>query len=40
MKQKISLDKDFLDFIELCNKNEVRYMVIGGYAFGFMAIQG
>ena len=35
MKQKISLDKDFLDFIELCNKNEVRYMVIGGYAVGF-----
>ena len=27
-----TLPKDFKEFIELLNKNEVRYLVIGGYA--------
>ncbi len=35
MKTTIKLDKDFLDFIELCNKYEVKYLIIGGYAVGF-----
>lgn len=26
------LNKDFKEFIELLNKNEVRYLVVGGYA--------
>ena len=26
------LSKDFREFIELLNKNEVRYLVVGGYA--------
>ncbi len=30
--KKISLEKDILDFLELCNKYEVKYLVIGGYA--------
>lgn len=33
MKQKrFKLEKDFLDFIKLCNEHGVKYMVIGGYA--------
>lgn len=28
------LDQDFREFIELLNKNEVRYLVVGGYAVG------
>lgn len=28
----IKLEKDFIDFIELCNQYELEYMVIGGYA--------
>jgi len=32
MKRQINLEEDFLDFIALCNKYEVRYLVIGGYA--------
>jgi len=27
-----TLPKDFKEFIELLNKNNVRYVVIGGYA--------
>jgi predicted nucleotidyltransferase len=26
---------DFREFVELLNKNEVKYMVVGGYAVGF-----
>lgn len=26
------LDKDFKEFIQLLNENEVKYLVIGGYA--------
>ena len=32
MNPEIKLEKDFLDFISLCNKHEVDYLVIGGYA--------
>ncbi len=28
----LQLEQDFLDFLELCNKHEVAYLVIGGYA--------
>jgi hypothetical protein len=31
-KNKINLEGDFLDFIDLCNKHQVKYLVIGGYA--------
>ena len=37
MNSKIKLEKDFLDFISLCNKHKVEYLVIGGYA---VAIHG
>jgi hypothetical protein len=37
MNPKIELEKDFLDFIALCNKHKVEYLVIGGYA---VAIHG
>lgn len=30
--KKINLEKDILDFLELCNKHGVKYLVIGGYA--------
>jgi hypothetical protein len=29
------LEKDFIDFVELLNKHEVDYMVVGGYALAF-----
>jgi DNA polymerase II small subunit/DNA polymerase delta subunit B len=29
------LNKDFKEFIELLNKNDVRYLKVGGYAVGF-----
>lgn len=32
MKKQINLEEDFNDFIKLCNKFEVKYLVIGGYA--------
>lgn len=32
MKQPISLESDFIDFLKLCNLYEVKYLVIGGYA--------
>jgi hypothetical protein len=32
MMKKISLEKDIIDFIILCNKHNVKYLVIGGYA--------
>lgn len=32
MKKLTSLETDFLDFIKLCNKHSVRYLIIGGYA--------
>ncbi|MBK9096941.1 MAG: hypothetical protein IPM14_02240 [bacterium] len=33
----MKLVKDFEDFIELLNKNEVKYLVVGGYAFAIHA---
>jgi len=31
---KFKLEKDFLDFLDLCNEKGVKYLVIGGYAVG------
>lgn len=30
--KKLKLETDFIDFVDLCNKYEVEYLVIGGYA--------
>lgn len=30
--KKINLEKDIIEFIELCNKHNIKYLVIGGYA--------
>ena len=30
--KKLKLETDFIDFVNLCNKYEVEYLVIGGYA--------
>ncbi len=30
--KKLNLETDFIDFVNLCNKYEVEYLVIGGYA--------
>jgi hypothetical protein len=30
--KKLKLETDFIDFVKLCNKYEVEYLVIGGYA--------
>lgn len=32
---KMNLDQDFKEFIELLNRNQVKYLVIGGYAVSF-----
>jgi len=32
MKREFKLEIDFIDFLKLCNKYEVKYLVIGGYA--------
>ena len=32
MMKKINLEKDIIEFIELCNKHNIKYLVIGGYA--------
>lgn len=29
------LDKDFKEFIKLLNENDVKYLVIGGYAVAY-----
>jgi hypothetical protein len=31
------IEKDFKEFIGLLNKNSVRYLIVGGYAFAFHA---
>lgn len=31
------VEKDFKEFIELLNSNEVKYLVVGGFAFAFHA---
>jgi len=30
--KKLKLETDFIDFVNLCNKYEVEYLVVGGYA--------
>ena len=30
--KRLKLETDFIDFVKLCNKYEVEYLVIGGYA--------
>lgn len=32
MMMKINLEKDIIEFISLCNKHNIKYLVIGGYA--------
>ena len=32
MNRKINLEKDIIDFLGLCNKHEIKYLVISGYA--------
>ncbi len=32
MKKKINLEKDIIDFLELCNKYMIKYLLFGGYA--------
>ncbi len=32
MKKPISIPNDFIEFIPLCNKHQLKYMVIGGFA--------
>lgn len=32
MKKSRDIDEDFLDFIRLCKKHDVRYLIIGGFA--------
>ena len=32
MKKNRNLETDFLDFVQLCKKHEVKYLVIGGFA--------
>ena len=32
MKRRISLERDIIEFVELCNKHKVKYLIIGGYA--------
>jgi predicted nucleotidyltransferase len=32
MPKKIELEKDIIEFLELCNNHEIKYLVIGGYA--------
>ncbi len=37
MPSRIDIPRDFEEFFALLNKNEVRYLVIGGYAFAIHA---
>jgi hypothetical protein len=30
----MNIEGDLLDFIQLCNKHDLRYLVVGGYAVG------
>lgn len=32
MKKMMNLEGDLLEFIQICNKYELRYLVVGGYA--------
>ncbi len=33
----MKIEKDFKEFIEFLNKNRVKYLIVGGYAFAFYA---
>lgn len=35
MGSPMKLDPDFKEFVELLNRHDVRYLVVGGYAVGF-----
>lgn len=35
MDTKILLPEDFKEFLKLLRENEVEYLLVGGYAFGF-----
>lgn len=30
--KNFKLEDDFLDFVDLCNKYQVEYLIVGGYA--------
>ncbi len=32
---KMKIEKNFKEFIELLNKNKVRYLIVGGYAYSY-----
>jgi uncharacterized membrane protein len=36
----LKVEKDFEEFIELLNKHNVQYMIVGAYAQAFYAIPG
>ena len=36
--KRLKLETDFSDFVKLCKKYEVEYLVIGGYAGAYMVI--
>ncbi|WP_255459135.1 hypothetical protein [Mucilaginibacter lacusdianchii] len=31
----MNLEQDFIDFVEMLNKHNVEYMIVGGYALAF-----
>lgn len=31
----MEINKDFKEFIQLLNENNVKYLIVGGYAVGF-----
>lgn len=35
---EVELPKDFKDFLRLLNDEKVNYLLIGGYAVGYLAI--
>jgi hypothetical protein len=35
---EIELPKDFRDFLKLLNEEEVEYLLIGGYAVGYVVL--
>lgn len=38
MGTPMKLDPDFKEFVELLNSHDVRYLVVGGYAVGFLGM--
>jgi predicted nucleotidyltransferase len=37
MTSTMRIEKDFNEFLKLLNKNEVKYLIIGGFAYSFYA---